>query len=179
MNGKPSRRRKAPSSMSGRLEKALTLIPSGRKPQSTRKRIQNKVRRRRKRRLCTYREPTDRRSLISTSPLLTKTLAVVAAEDVEEDAAVDAVGKVESSVSVATGPMENSVSAAIDPRESTASAVNAPKVIVHQDRKVMLLPVMEEIVAAVAVEKVADVEEIVAAVAVEKVADVEEIVVVV
>lgn len=119
--------------------------------------------------MCTYREPTDRRSLISTSPLLTKTLAVVAAEDVEEDAAVDAVGKVESSVSVATGLMENSVSAVIDPRESTASAVNALKGIVHQDRKVMHLPAVEEIVEAVAVEKVVDVEEIVVVVAVEAV----------
>merc|ERR1719431_2161477 len=101
------------------------------------------------RRLCTYREPTDRRSWTSTSPLLTRILAVVAAEDVEEDAAVDVVGKVESSASVVKGQMENSVSVARDPRESTASAVNALKVIVHQDKNVMLLPAVEGAVEAV------------------------------
>merc|ERR1719154_796442 len=73
----------------------------------------------------------------------------------------------ESTASVATGLMENSVSAVIDPRESAASAVNALKGIVHQGRKVMHLPAVEEIVEAVAVEKVADVEEIVVVVAVE------------
>merc|ERR1711874_458648 len=109
-----------------------TLILSGRKPLSTRRKMKSKVTKRRKRRWSTYRGLTDRRSSTSTSPLLTKIL--------------DVVGKVESS-------------AAIGKMASVASAVKDQKEIVHQDRKEMLLPAVEEIVEAVVVVVIAEAEE--------------------
>jgi len=122
------------------------LILSGRKPLSTRRKMKSKVTKRRKRRWSTYRGLTDRRSSTSTSPLLTKILDVEVEEVVGVVAAVDVVGKVESS-------------AAIGKMASVASAVKDQKEIVHQDRKEMLLPAVEEIVEAVVVVVIAEAEE--------------------
>merc|ERR1740124_823288 len=147
------------------LKPKLSLLKAKSRKNLLRKKSQIKARRKKKRRLCTYREQTDRRSWTSTSPLLIKTQAVEAVED------VDVVEKEESSVSVVRGQKENSVNAARDPKESSASVVNVPKAIVHQGKKVMLPhPVVEEEIAeAVAVEEIAVVEEIVVVVAVEAV----------
>merc|ERR1711874_608154 len=110
-----------------------TLILSGRKPLSTRSKMKSKVTKRRKRRWSTYRGLTDRRSSTSTSPLLTKILDVEVEEVVGVVAAVDVVGKGESS-------------AAIGKMASVASAVKDQKEIVHQDRK----EIVEAVVVVVA-----------------------------
>ena len=70
-------------------------------------------------------------------------------EDVVVDAAVDVVEKVESIAS-----------AAKDQKASVVNALNVArgqKVIVHPDRKEMLLPAVEVTVVAVAVEVIAEV----------------------
>jgi len=111
--------------------------------------MKSRVMKRRKSRLSTSREPTDRRSSMSTSPLLTKILDAEVAEDVDVVAVVDVVEKVASTVNAARDQKENSVNAA---RDQKANAVRGRKVIVHQGKREMLLPAVEVIVEAVAAE---------------------------
>merc|ERR1719376_858095 len=61
-----------PSSTCGKLAKALTLTPSGRRPRSTRRRMRRRTRRRRRRPWSTSSAPLARRSWTSTSPLPTR-----------------------------------------------------------------------------------------------------------
>ena len=96
-------------------------------------------------RLFTYKGPTDRKSWTSTSPSLTRILGVEVEEVVDVDAAVDVAEKEGSTASAA--------------RDQMVNAVRDKKATVHQDRKVMLLPVVEEIVGAVVVEATGEAEE--------------------
>merc|ERR1711881_481362 len=109
--------------------------PSGKRPQSTRRKMRSRVKKRKKKRLSTYRGLTDRRSLTSTSPLLIRIRDVVVEEVVGVAAGVDVVEK-EGSTAV------------ID------KTVNAVK-----DKKEMVLHVVEGIVEAVAAEGIAVEEE--------------------
>merc|ERR1712115_624286 len=84
-----------------------TLIPSGRRPLSTRRRTEKRARRKRRSRLSTSSEPTDRRrSQILTSPSPTRAVVVVevAAVDVVEVAVVG-----EDAVADVTGPVRIAV----------------------------------------------------------------------
>jgi len=119
----------------------LTL--SGKRPQSTRRKMRSRVKKRKKKRLSTYRGLTDRRSLTSTSPLLIRIRAVVVEEVVGVAADVDVVEKAGSTAVI----------------DKTANAVKDKKAIAHQGRKEMLLHVVEGIVEAVAAEGIAVVEE--------------------
>ena len=96
-------------------------------------------------RLYTYRGQIDRKSWTSTSPSLTKIPGVEVEEVVDVAAAVDVVEKEESSVSAV--------------RDQMVSAAKDKKATVHQGRREMLLPVVEEIVEAVVVEVIAEAEE--------------------
>lgn len=111
--------------------------------------MKSRVRKRRKSRLSTSREPTDRRSLMSTSPSLTRIPDVEVAEDVDVVAAVDVVERVESTANAVRDQKANSVNAVKDQK---ANAARDRKVIVHQGKREMLLPVVEVTVEAVAVE---------------------------
>jgi len=145
MNGRLSKRRKHPSSTSERLERVLILTPSGRRPQATRKLTRSRVKKRKRKRLFTYKGPTDRKSWTSTLPSLTRILGVEVEEVVDVAAAVDVVEKEGNIVSVA--------------RDQMVNAERDKKAIVHQDRREMLLPVVEEIVGAVVVEATGEAEE--------------------
>merc|ERR1712096_351862 len=109
-----------------------------------------------RKRLCTSREQTDKRSWTSTL-LSPRTITVVEAEAVEVEA-VEIAGTVEIAVIVETaGTVEtvaSSVSAARGLKEKVANAN-----VVHQGKREMLLPAVEGIVEAVAVVETAVVEE--------------------
>merc|ERR1719431_1989967 len=137
--------RKDLSSTSERLEKAPILTPSGRRPQATRKSTRSRVKKRKRKRLFTYKGPTDRKSWTSTLPSLTRILGVEVEEVVDVAAAVDVVEKEGNIVSVA--------------RDQMVNVERDKKAIVHQDRREMLLPVVEEIVGAVVVEATGEAEE--------------------
>jgi hypothetical protein len=115
--------------------------------------------------LSTSRGPTDRRSLKSTSPTLTRIPDVEVVEDVDAVAAVDVVERVESTANAVRDQRENSVNAAKDQkanalnavRDRKATAPNVPNV--HQGKREMLLPVVEVIAEAVVVEVTALAEE--------------------
>merc|ERR1712096_463466 len=137
-------------------EKALILTLSGRKPPSTRRKTKSRVRKKRRKRLCTSREQTDKRSWTSTL-LSPRTITVVEAEAVEVEA-VEIAGTVEIAVIVETaGTVEtvaSSVSAARGLKEKVANAN-----VVHQGKREMLLPAVEGIAEVVAVVETAVVEE--------------------
>lgn len=112
------------------------------------------ARRKKRRRLSTSRELTDRKSLTSTLPSLTRMVVVVEAEAADVVVAVDVVEiavKVESTVSVARGQRENTVSV-VNPvsalREKAESVLNVASAV-HQGKREMLLPAVEEIAEAV------------------------------
>merc|ERR1719209_2664814 len=89
-NGKPSKpRRRVPSSTCGKLVRDPTLTPSGRRRRSTRRRMRRRMTRRRRKPLSTFSDQLARRSLTSTSPLLTK----VDVAEVTVDVGVVAVAK--------------------------------------------------------------------------------------
>lgn len=115
--------------------------------------------------MSTSRGPTDRRSLKSTSPTLTRIPDVEVVEDVDVVAAVDVVERVESTANAVRDQRENSVNAAKDQKANALNAVRDRKVTapndpnVHQGKREMLLPVVEVIAEAVAVEVTAVAEE--------------------
>lgn len=112
------------------------------------------AKKRRKNRLSTSRGPTDRRSLKSTSPTLTRIPDVEMVEDVDVVAAVDVVEKVESTANAVIDQKANSVNAVRDQKANALNAARDRKATapnVHQGKREMLLPVVEVIVEAVAV----------------------------
>lgn len=141
------------------------MTPSGRRPPSTRRKTKRLAKKRRKNRLSTSRGPTDRRSLKSTSPTLTRIPDVEVVEDVDVVAAVDVVERVESTANAVRDQKANSVNAAKDQKANALNAVRDRKAIapnvpnVHQGKREMLLPVVEVIAEAVAAVEVTAVAE--------------------
>ena len=64
--------RRAPSSTCGKLARDPMLTPSGRRRRSTRRRMRRRMTRRRRKPSSTFNDQLVRRSLTSTSPLLTR-----------------------------------------------------------------------------------------------------------
>ena len=93
--------RRVPSSTCGKLARDPMLTPSGRRRRSTRRRMRRRMTRRRRKPSSTFNDQLVRRSLTSTSPLLTR----VDVAEVTVDVVVAAVVK-DADVGVVAAVME-------------------------------------------------------------------------
>merc|ERR1719458_1127304 len=82
-------RRRDPSSTCGKLARDPMLTPSGRRRRSTRRRTRRRMKRKRRKLSSTFNDRLVRRSLTSTSPLLTRVDVVEVTVDAEVVAAVE------------------------------------------------------------------------------------------